>query len=148
MLLFLLLLIAGCGGDLRDPTGLEGFPNPPGGGTGTTGGGGGGGGPTGSSALIGTWQAVFVIQLDTDVQRQTTTWSFGTRGSCHRTVEIFSVLADQTFTTESDCAFVVGAHDVTITYAGNTASATFQWSLANFSRDRLVLDGITYDRIH
>lgn len=145
-LLMLLLSLAGCRGELRDPTGLEGPPNNPGGGTGGTGGGGQSG--NGTTLLLGTWQVSILYQLDTDIQRHTTTWIFRSGGSCHRTVDVFSVLADQTFTTESDCSFRAGASDVAVTYAGSSTSATFEWSLANFSRDQLLLDGITYHRIN
>lgn len=147
LLLSLFLMTVSCRGDLRDPAGLEGSPDRPGGGGGT--GGGTGGQPgTGTSLLLGTWQTVIIFQLDTDVQRHTTTWTFGSGGICHRTVEVFSVLEDQTFTTDSDCTFRAGANDVTVTYAGNTSSVTFQWMLVNFSRDKLLLDGITYNRIN
>lgn len=132
-------LATGCEGALRDPTGLsQRDPNP---------GGGGGGGGSGSSLLIGSWQVVFIFQLNSDIQRHTTTWDFRTDGSCRRTVEVFSVLEDRTLTTFRDCTFRTGSGDVTITYAGNPATVTFRWSLDRFSRNRLLLDGVTYDRI-
>lgn len=135
--------IFGCQGALRDPTGL-GRPDST---TATSGGGGGNGGGQQNSPLIGTWQAIFLFRLDNDVQRQTTTWEFHSDGTCRRTVDTFSVLADQTFRTVSDCSFRSGAFDVSVTYAGNSAAVTFQWSLQDFSSNKLILDGVVYDRI-
>jgi hypothetical protein len=97
--------------------------------------------------LIGTWQTTFVVDLGSDVQRHTISWRFVSGGSCLKSVEIFSVLEDQTLTTETSCTFRTGSGDVTITFAGNTTGVTFRWSLVNFSRNTLLLDGVTYDRI-
>ena len=96
---------------------------------------------------MGTWKAVFLFQLSNDIQRQTTFWFFGSNGTCRRTVETYSVLADQTFTSEVDCTFTTGSGDVSIIFDGNTIPVTFRWSMADFSRDRLDLDGVVYDRI-
>ena len=141
-LFVLTLTLAACEGAVRDPVGL-------GGGDGgiIVGGGGGGGGGSGGSALLGTWQTTFIFQLNNDVQRHTVTWTFGAGGSCHRELEIYSVLEDRTLVTTVDCTFRSGAGDVAITYEGNSSAVSFQWSLEHFSRDRLILDGVTYDRI-
>jgi hypothetical protein len=141
LLLTLLLLTAACDGATRDPTGLGGHP-----GGGLTGGGNGGGG-SGGSLLVGSWQVDLVYQLSNDVQRHTITWTFGADNSCSRRVEIYSVLEDRTLTTTAGCTFIAGSGEVLVTYEGRSSPVTFQWSVANFSRDHLVLDGITYDRI-
>ncbi|MEO8294448.1 MAG: hypothetical protein ABI613_02955 [Gemmatimonadota bacterium] len=138
------LLVGGCRGDLRDPTGYSAPRDTSQVGAGTGGGGGGGGS---SSELNGTWRATFLIELPDDVQRHTVTWSFLPNGSCHRSLEIYSVIEDRTITTGMDCSFRVGSGDVTITWSGNTQAVAFRWSLANFSRDKLMLDGVTYDRL-
>ena len=160
VLLALLLLSTACDGALRDPVGVGG--GVPGGGTGggggngggggdgnggggNGGGGGGGGGGNNNSLIVGTWKAQFIIQLSNDIQRQTTIWTFGSNATCRRTVETYSVLADQTFTSQVDCTFTTGNGQVAITYQGNTSPVTFRWSLDGFSR--LELDGVVYDRI-
>jgi hypothetical protein len=32
-------------------------------------------------------------------------------------------------------------------FGGNVGDVTFRWSMADFSPNRLLLDGVTYDRI-
>jgi hypothetical protein len=143
--LVLILALAGCDGAVRDPTGLGG-----GDGGGTTiggGGGGGGGGGNSGSPLLGTWETHFVFQLSGDVQRHTVTWTFSPDGTCRRVIEIYSVLEDRTLTTEVSCTFRSGGSQVSVTFDGHTLAATFPWSLEHFSPDRLVLDGVTYDRL-
>ena len=139
----LLTLSLACEGAIRDPVGLGGG----GDGTGGTGGGGGGGGGTSGSLLVGSWEAVFIFELPNDIQRHTVTWTFTANNVCRRTVEVFSVLEDRTLTNVSDCTFSPGGGDVAITFAGSSSPVTFRWSLADFSRDRLLLDGVVYDRI-
>jgi hypothetical protein len=140
LLLTLILALAGCEGAVRDPVGL---------GSGDGGGIiiGGGGGGNGGSVLLGTWESTFIFQLSNDVQRHTVTWSFAADGSCRRVVEIFSVLEDRTLVTAVNCTFQAGGDDVAITYEGNSSAVSFRWSLEHFSGDRLILDGVTYDRI-
>jgi hypothetical protein len=135
-----LLLTAGCDGAIRDPVGLGG------GGSGGTGGSGGGSG-NGSGVLLGDWQAVFIFELDFDIQRHTTTWQFMGDDICRRTVEVYSVLEDRTLTTSVNCTFRASGSDVAITFEARSTPVTFRWSLVNFSRDQLLLDGIPYDRL-
>ena len=142
--LTLILAVAACDGALRDPTGLAGG----GGGGGLIGGGnGGGGGGGGGSVLLGSWQTHFLIQTSNDIQRHSVSWTFNTGGSCQRVVEIYSTLQDQTLTTTVNCTFRSGGGQVDITYEGRSSAVTFSWTLEHFSPDRLILDGVTYDRI-
>jgi hypothetical protein len=143
-----LVMVSGCSGDLRDPVGLVAFDTS----GGLTGGGGGNGGGSGGGAgrnsiLVGTWSATFIIRLMNDVQTQVTTWSFQSNGTCNRTVAVTSILEGRTLTTSVPCTWFTNSTDISIMYGGNVGSVTFQWGLENFSRDRLVLDGVTYVRI-
>ena len=140
-LLALTLVLAACEGAVRDPVGLGND----GGGV-VIGGGGGGGGGGASGPLVGSWEATFVIQTSNDIQRHTVRWTFSANGSCDRVIEIFSVLEDRTLTTSTNCTFRSGAGQVDVTYEGRTSAVTFSWTLENFSPDRLILDGVTYDR--
>jgi hypothetical protein len=88
-----------------------------------------------------------VFDLGDDVQRHTTTWTFGADGSCQRTVEIYSVLEDRTLRSTVGCTFQSSSGEVAVIYEGNSSPATFRWELEGFSRNRLILDGITYDRV-
>jgi hypothetical protein len=143
LMLTITLALAACEGAVRDPVGLGG------GGDGTFigGGGGGGGGGTGGGVLLGSWETNFVFQTSNDVQRHTVTWTFSAGGSCRRVVEIYSVLEDRTLTTTANCTFTAGGGEVAITYAGSSTAVSFSWSLEHFSSDRLILDGVIYDRI-
>jgi hypothetical protein len=139
-----LVAAAGCSGDARDPTGL--VPYDPGGGL--TGGGGGGGGQNGGAPeLVGSWRATFVFQLDTDVQVHTTTWTFSASGSCSRVSAVTSVLEDRTLTTSVSCTWRTNGTDIDIRFGGNVGTVTFRWGMDGFSPDRLMLDGVVYDRI-
>ncbi len=131
-----LLALAACEGAVRDPTGL-------GGGGGNLGGGGGGSGP----AFVGSWEATFIFQTSQDLQRHTTRWTFGAGGGCQRVSEIYSVLEDRTFSTGVHCTWQAGTGVVLVSFDGNPAAVSFRWTLEHFSPDRLVLDGVPYDRI-
>ena len=138
-----LATVSGCGGDLRDPVGLVPFDTS----GGFVGGGGGGGGNGGAAVLVGSWSATFITRLMNDVQSQVTTWSFQASGSCNRTVAVTSVLEGRTLTTSLPCTWRTNSTDISIMFGGNVGSVTFRWSLADFSPDRLLLDGVTYARI-
>jgi hypothetical protein len=96
---------------------------------------------------VGSWETDFVIQTSNDVQRHTVTWTFSASGSCRRVVEIYSVLEDRTLTSAVNCSFRSGGGQVDITYEGRSSAVTFGWTLEHFSPDRLILDGVTYDRV-
>lgn len=132
----------GCSGDLRDPVGLVPFDT-----TGGLVGGGGGGTGGGASVLVGKWSATFIFRSMNDVQTQVTTWSFQASGACNRTVAVTSVLQGQTLTTSLPCTWRTNGTDISIMFGGNVGSVTFRWTLADFSPDRLLLDGVTYARI-
>ncbi|MGH7657658.1 MAG: hypothetical protein ACREL6_05445 [Gemmatimonadales bacterium] len=134
------MLALACSGEYRDPTGTGG--NPPDIGHG----GGGGDGPATGSVLVGEWTAEVVFMLPTDIQRRTTTWVFRQDGTCERTVETFSTLEDRTLVDRVGCTWDAGASTVSIVFDGGPGEVTFNWGLAGFSRDRLVLDGLEYAR--
>ena len=143
LLFALTLVLAGCDGAVRDPVGLGDGDN---GGITVGGGGGGGGGGGSGGVLLGTWQTEFLILTSNDIQRHSVTWSFSAGGTCQRVVAIYSTLEDQTLTTTTNCTFLSGSGQVSITFEGRSSAVTFSWSLENFSSDRLILDGVTYDR--
>lgn len=137
--LALVTLLLGCRGELRSPT-SPGLDTP------VIGTGGGGSDGRSASPLTGTWTATFLITLPTDIQQQTTTWTFRADGSCARIVSTYSTLEDRTLTTTSTCVWWADGSTVSVQYTGNTGAVTFAWSLAGFSPDRLVLDGVEYVR--
>jgi len=75
------------------------------------------------------------------------TWTFTSGGTCRRVVSIYSTLQDQTLTTTAGCTFLSSGGQVAVTFDGRTSAVNFSWTLEHFSADRLILDGVTYDRI-
>jgi hypothetical protein len=132
-----LLLSLACG----DPTGpVSGTTLPEGGNAGSS------GSSSPSASLVGTWRTVVVVEVPGDLQRWTTTWRFDVEGTCHQTIETESLAEGFPRTTERDCTFATNGSDVTITVNGG-GQLTFRFSFADFSPDRLVLDGFEYQRI-
>ena len=132
-----LILAAGCSSEPQGP------------GTFIPGGNNGGGGSTnggGAEALVGRWQNVSVIEVPGDLQTWTTTWQFEDDGTCRQTSESESLAEGFPRTTERTCAYVTSSDRITITYVGG-GSVTYDFSFADFSPDRLVLDGFEYERL-
>jgi len=105
-----------------------------------------GGGTGGAGSLIGTWQTVVIVQVPGDIQTWTTTWGFDPDGLCRQTIETESLAEGFPRTTFRRCTYVAGDFDITIDFEGG-GSLTFEFSFAQFSPDRLVLDGFEYERI-
>jgi hypothetical protein len=89
---------------------------------------------------------VILIQVSGDLQRWTTTWRFDAGGTCHQTIVTESLAEGIPRTSERSCTYLTGTSSVAITY-GDGAAATFDFSFAGFSPDRLVLDGSEYQRL-
>jgi len=131
--LFLTLLPAcGDGG----PTGTD----RPGGNSGISGGDGD------AERLIGTWRTVVVVEVPSDIQTWTTTWRFEPVGNCLQTVETESLAEGFPRVTERPCTFVTGGSEVTISFTGG-GTLVLEYSFADFSPDRLILDGFEYERL-
>jgi hypothetical protein len=130
------LILAGCSGDPTGPR-TDG-PGSFGSGTSTSGG--------GEASLVGVWQNVSVIQLPGDIQTWTTTWQFDEAGTCRQTVVTESLAEGFPRTTERTCTWTVNGSDVAISFTG-AGTLTCEFSFADFSPDRLVLDGFEYQRI-
>jgi hypothetical protein len=104
----------------------------------------GGDGPT--ERLVGTWRTVAVVEVPGDIQTWTTTWRFEPDGACLQTVETESLAEGFPRVTERTCTFVAGDFEVTIAFAGG-GTVEFEYSFADFSPDRLILDGFEYERL-
>jgi hypothetical protein len=111
---------------------------------GENGGIGGGAGPT--ERLVGTWRTVVVITVPGDLQTWTSTWRFEPDGDCRETVETESLVEGFPRGTERACTFVVRDFDVTIDFADG-GTLVLEYSFADFSPDRLILDGFEYQRL-
>jgi hypothetical protein len=105
-----------------------------------------GGQHTGGSALIGEWQVETVIFIQGDVQTTTARWSFSTDGSCRRTITTLLASEDIPRASVSDCTYQQDINAVIVTFPGSLP-ATFSVAFAAFDADRLVLDGLEYQRV-
>jgi hypothetical protein len=108
-----------------------------------------GGGSTsggGAEALVGEWRNVTVIQVPGDLQTWTTTWRFMADGVCRQVSESESLAEGFPRTTERSCGYVTSGDRITITYVG-AGAVTYEFGFADFSPDRLVLDGFEYERL-
>jgi hypothetical protein len=104
----------------------------------------GGDGPT--ERLVGTWRTVVVVEVPGDIQAWATTWRFEPDGQCIQLVETRSVAEGFLRTTERPCTFVARDFDVTVAFTGG-GTLVFEYSFADFSPDRLILDGFEYERL-
>ncbi|NNG16506.1 MAG: hypothetical protein HKM89_08495 [Gemmatimonadales bacterium] len=138
MVALTLLLQAGCDGSALTPTGTGGTaPGPAGRGTRTS----------GSQLLLGTWQNTMLIAVPNDFERVITTWEFSADGTCRHVTVTQSLVEGIPFTRTRNCRYEVPGSVVRVTYDGAPGSVDFDFTFANFSRDRLVLDGFEFERI-
>jgi hypothetical protein len=89
---------------------------------------------------------VVVIEVPGDLQTWTTTWRFDPDGDCLQTVETLSLAEGFPRVTERPCTFVAGDFEITVSFTGG-GTLDFEYSFADFSPDRLILDGFEYDRL-
>ncbi len=133
-------MLVACGGEARMPTSL--------GGDRPIGGGQTGGSTTVASALIGVWRNVWVVFLDTDVQTWTTVWTFRSDNTCLIDKTLRSLALEFPQGTLRPCRYAILGTDLGITWTDAAGgAATVPFSFANFSPDRLVLEGLEYERL-
>ncbi len=131
-------MLLGCGGEARTPTGLGGD-RPLGGGQ---------TGATVSSAILGAWRNVWVVFLETDVQTWTTVWTFRSDNTCLIDKTLRSLALEFPQVTIRPCRYAILGTDLGITWTDATGgTTTLPFSFANFSPDRLVLEGLEYERL-
>jgi len=130
------LLLIACGGDADGPD----VAGPGGDLNGTSSGG------ALDATIIGSWRNVVVVQVPGDLQTWTTVWTFQSDGVCRQTVETESLSEGFPRVTERDCGFVTSGGRVAITFVG-AGTVQFDYFFADFSPDRLVLDGFEYERL-
>lgn len=125
----LLLLSAACVGERT----LFTAPDPP------------GGRSDASNPLIGTWQAVLVIQTTGDVQTWTTTWSFGTGGTCGYHQLVRSLLLGDSVR-QRQCSWTSSAGQLAVTWLDDGATISMPYSFPVGRTDLVTLEGIEYRR--
>lgn len=115
-------------------------PGRPDGGTGTS------GDESPTERLVGTWRYETLVEVPGDIQAWSTTWRFDPDGACLQTVVTQSLAEGFPRTSERPCTFVARDFAVTIAFTG-AGTVDFEYTFADFSPDRLVLDGLEYQRI-
>jgi len=99
------------------------------------------------SALVGTWEAVIVIQAGDDVQEWRTRWTFNSNRTCHFTRTTISLAEGIPLTVDRECTYrdQNGTAEVTFTETG--ATQTLPYSSPDSSRERLIIEGVEYERV-
>lgn len=118
------------------PTGID----RPGGSRGTS------GQETATARLAGVWQTSALVEVPGDIQAWTTTWRFEPDGECFQTVETASLAEGVSRVSERTCTFVARDVDLTVTFASG-GTLVLEYSFADFSPNRLILDGFEYQRV-
>jgi hypothetical protein len=108
-----------------------------------------GGASTQPSLLVGTWETVLLIQVESppDLQTWTTVWRFHADATCGFTRTVRSLVEGVDRVTERPCTWSSANFRVHVTWtddAGGTAVLPFEFP--SLDRDRLLLEGIEYRR--
>jgi hypothetical protein len=103
-------------------------------------------GGSAAEALVGSWENVVAIEMSGDFQTVRTRWDFRSSGTCRQTVSTFSVLDGRTFFTVRDCGFTINNGNVVITFTDSMTPLSFSLNFPQFTRDRIRLGGIPFDR--
>jgi hypothetical protein len=140
-LVLLTAALAGATGCGSDATGLEAERPGSGFGSGTS-----SGGSSAASTLVGTWQAMVVIQVPGDVQTTTTTWQFDADGTCRETRVTESLAEGFPRTVDLACTWTSTDTAITVTFGDGGGTLVMQFSFAGLSPDQLLLDGFEYQR--
>ena len=132
-----MVALAGCNSDATGPA-----TNRPGGGFGT----GRSEGSSPTASLIGTWQAVVVVQVPGDVQTVTTSWQFAADSTCRETRVTESLAEGVPRTTDLSCTWTSTDTVITVTFADGGGTLVMPFSFDALSPDQLTLDGFQYQR--
>lgn len=107
----------------------------------------GSGTPGRDPAVLGTWQVVLLISVETDLQTWTTTWRFETDGTCRFSRVIRSALEGQDRITVRPCNWRTANATITVTYTEDATTALLPYRFAALDPNRLVLEGVEYSRV-
>ena len=105
-----------------------------------------GGGST-TPAVIGEWETVIIVTVDTDIQNWTTNWIFRSDLSCRFLQTIESVIEDIPRVDLRPCTWSTANGIITVTFGDNGEVLNMSYDFAGLDPNRLVLDDIEYRRI-
>jgi hypothetical protein len=139
----LLLALAACGSDATAPeTGVLPFGEA----TSGTGPGTGNGPGTSSGTIVGEWERFEAVAFDGDIVTTSIHWLFDADGSCVRVITSMSAVEGIPRTQVRECTWRLGPAEITLRF-GTDAEATFPLGFGGFDPNRLILDGLEYQRI-
>lgn len=116
-------------------------------GEGAAGNGSGGNGPEGSSGtLVGEWERFEAVALDGDIVTTTIHWLFDADGTCVRVITTMSANEGIPRTGIRECTWRLGPAEITLRL-GTDAEATYPLEFGGFDPNRLILDGLEYQRV-
>jgi hypothetical protein len=113
--------------------------------SGTNGGSGDGPG-TSSGTIVGEWERLEVVAFDGDFITTSIHWLFDADGSCVRVITTTSAVEGIPRTEIRECTWRIGPAEITLRL-GTDAEATFSLAFGGFDPNRLVLDGLEYQRV-
>lgn len=132
-------MTAACSGELRDPIGVSDPARPP------------IARSDAAAPLIGAWRVVILIQVQYgfgyDLQQWTTTWQFNRESSCRFTRTTFSFVEGITRTVVRDCTFTATGSLLRVTFTETGITQELPYSFPAFNPDRLMLEGVEYQRV-
>ena len=116
-------------------------------GEGASGTGGGGNGPeTSSGTIVGEWERFEAVAFDGDIVTTTINWLFDADGTCVRVITTISAIEGIPRTQIRECTWRIGPAEITLRL-GTDAEATFSLAFGGFDPNRLILDGLEYQRV-
>lgn len=124
----------GCGGEPRVPTDFGDH-------QGTN------GRANGTSPVIGQWRNIWIVQVPEDFQTWTTEWTYDADGSCLLRKTFRSLLLAFPQVTARPCTFSLSAFIISVQFLDTGMVQPLDFSFPASSRDRMILEGLTYDRI-
>ncbi len=116
-------------------------------GEGAAGNGSGGNGPEGpSGTIVGEWERFEAVAFDGDIVTTTIHWLFDADGTCVRVITSMSANEGIPRSRIRECTWRLGPAEITLRL-GTDDEATFSLGFGGFDPDRLILDGLEYQRL-
>ena len=100
------------------------------------------------NALVGEWEVVLIVNEGGDFQVWTTNWIFAPDHTCRWRQSIESTLEGVTRERFRTCIWTTSNNTVIVTYDDTGASATMDLEFPTFDGDRIILQGVEYQRIN
>lgn len=138
----LVLLLAACNAEPTAPEPDGGLPF----GEGASGTGSGNGPENSSGTIVGEWERFEAVAFDGDFVTTTIHWLFDADGTCVRVITSISAVEGIPRTQIRECTWRIGPAEITLRL-GTDPETTFSLEFGAFDPNRLILDGLEYQRV-